>query len=80
MSKRKYRIISFSNDNAAHTFEFTILEVIAGFRDKYELKDTELAYTLSDAADYLMDLELNETVHFYEDRAKEFPCLLKRIQ
>jgi hypothetical protein len=65
-------------DDKVYTFSFSLDTVFDKFNNNQELCDTELAYTLIDDIDFLLDLKEGETVQYFSDRAKEFPCLLKR--
>ena len=77
MSKRKFVIILATSGN--NVVKFSLNDAFNKFRNVTDMEDTELAYTLEDDVDFLLDLKENQVVHYYEDRAKEFPCLLKRI-
>lgn len=77
MSKRKFIIILATTSE--NTVEFFLDEVFNKFNDNISMEYTELAYTLQENVDTLLDLKENQVIHFYEDRDKEFPCLLKRV-
>lgn len=78
MSNRVYVIIGVIGDEPTRVV-IQPHEIFNNFKGT-ELYDTELHYTIVDEVDTILDLKVNETIHFYEDRAKEFPCILKRIQ
>lgn len=74
-SKREYKITGA--DGVLVTFE--LFEVFQKFKG-HPMEDTELAYTIEDDIDFLLDMKEGEVKHYYEDRAKEFPCLIKRVK
>lgn len=74
MSKRSYKITGA--DGVLMTFK--LFEVFQEF-EGHPMKESELAYTIQDDVDTLLDMEEGEVKHYFEDRAKEFPCLIKRV-
>ena len=74
MSKRSYKITGA--DGVLVTFK--LFEVFQDFKG-HPMQDTELAYTIQEDIDFLLDMKEREVKHYYEDRAKEFPCLIKRV-
>ena len=74
MSKRRYKITGIDGVVAI----FNLDEVFDQFKDS-PLKDTEVSFTLQEEVDTLLDMKEREIIHFFEDRAKELPCLVKRI-
>lgn len=74
MSKRRYKITEIDGVVAI----FDLDEVFNQFKDS-PLKDTEISYTLQEEVDTLLDMKEREIIHSFQDRAKEFPCLIKRL-
>lgn len=75
MTKRKYKVVC-----DGIVVVFALQELLDNFKDRTDLKDTELHYTLGEELDTLLDMEEEESRFFYEDRAKEFKCILKRVK
>lgn len=73
MTKRTYKIIV---DGMVIIFKLS--ELLDNFKDRIDLQDTELHYTLEEELDTLLDMKKDEDVFFFEDRAKEIKCILKR--
>lgn len=72
MIDREYAVVLANGEIVS----IDLIELLIGFPNN----NTELNYTLYEEVDVLLDMKPNEVKHFYEDRAKEFPCLLKRIK
>lgn len=77
MSNRKYQIINVEVDHI-EIIGFTVENMINNFKGN-AFHDTELAYTIVDYVDEILDMERFEVQHFFMDRAEEFPCLLQRV-
>ena len=77
MSKRKYQIINVEG-NQIEVIGFTVENMINSFEGSI-VCDSELAYTIADYIDDILDMERSEVQHFFMDRAREFPCLIQRL-
>ena len=77
MSKRKYQIINVEG-NQIEIIGFTVENMINNFEGSI-VCNTELAYTITDRIDDILDMERFEVKHFFMDRAREFPCLIQRL-
>ena len=76
MIDREYAVVLANGEIVS----IALVELLTGFPNNRLMRDTELHYTLYEQVDVLLEMKPNEVKHFYEDRAKEFPCLLKRIK
>ena len=71
-------LITYTDGHETEQVYFTVQNLSNKFEEEPTLKDTELAYTLYEEIEQILDMNLNETRHFFLDRAKTEPCLLSR--